>query len=66
MSARPLPADNPASDEEGDHEGSADILSDEEQSAEKEITKTKTTQRNVKIYGLWPTEPVTLTSSQRC
>ena len=51
MSARPLPADNPASDEEGDHEGSADILSDEEQSAEKEITKTKTTQRNVKIYG---------------
>ena len=52
MSARPLPADNPASDEEGDHEGSADILSDEEQSAEKDITKNKPLQSTMKNVWL--------------
>ena len=51
MSARPLPADNPgtppASDEDGDHEGS-----DEEQSAEEEITKTKKPRENMKNVWL--------------
>jgi uncharacterized coiled-coil protein SlyX len=52
MSARPLPADNSASDEEEDHEGSADILSDEEQSAEKDITKSKKAQSTLKHVWL--------------